>query len=65
MAVVAESGADALTMGSLADRAGISKPVVYEHFRRRSGLLIAQYPAYLRSAGQGIRSKPCRAHAGG
>lgn len=42
-AIVAKSGADALTLGSLADRAGISKPVVYEHFGTRSGLLIALY----------------------
>jgi AcrR family transcriptional regulator len=43
MAIVAQNGADALTLGSLADRAGISKPVVYEHFGTRSGLLIALY----------------------
>jgi AcrR family transcriptional regulator len=42
-AIVAQSGADALTLGSLADRAGISKPVVYEHFGTRSRLLIALY----------------------
>jgi AcrR family transcriptional regulator len=43
MAVVAERGADALTLGSLAERAGISKPVVYDHYGTRSGLLIALY----------------------
>jgi AcrR family transcriptional regulator len=43
MAIVARSGADALTLGSLAEHAAISKPVVYEHFRTRSGLLIALY----------------------
>jgi AcrR family transcriptional regulator len=32
-----------LTLGSLAERAAISKPVVYEHFGTRSGLLIALY----------------------
>lgn len=30
-------------MGFLAERAGISKPVVYEHFGSRPGLLIALY----------------------
>ncbi|MGW9159016.1 MULTISPECIES: TetR/AcrR family transcriptional regulator [unclassified Microbacterium] len=36
-------GADALTLGALADRAGITKPVVYEHFGDRSGLFAALY----------------------
>lgn len=41
--VIAEAGADALTMGALAEKAGVSKPVVYDHFGSRSGLLIALY----------------------
>lgn len=36
-----ETGAEALTLGGLAQRAGVSKPVAYEHFGSRSGLLIA------------------------
>lgn len=43
MAIVAERDADALTLGYLAERVGISKPVVYDHFGTRSGLLIALY----------------------
>jgi AcrR family transcriptional regulator len=43
MSVVADSGVDALSLVSLAERAGISKPVVYEHFGTRAGLLIALY----------------------
>ena len=43
MAIVAASGVDALSLVSLAERAGISKPVVYEHFGTRAGLLIALY----------------------
>ena len=39
--VLEEAGADALTLGGLAQRAGVSKPVAYEHFGSRSGLLIA------------------------
>ncbi|MEO1321933.1 MAG: TetR/AcrR family transcriptional regulator [Pseudomonadota bacterium] len=39
--VLEDTGADALTLGSLAQRAGVSKPVTYEHFGTRSGLLIA------------------------
>lgn len=38
-----DEGADRLTLGNLAIRAGVSKPVVYEHFGTRSGLLIELY----------------------
>ena len=41
--VVREEGADRLTLGHLAVRAGVSKPVVYDHFETRSELLIALY----------------------
>ena len=41
--IVRDEGADRLTLGNLASRAGISKPVVYEHFGTRSGLLIELY----------------------
>jgi AcrR family transcriptional regulator len=41
--IVREEGADRLTLGHLAARAGISKPVAYDHFATRSGLLIALY----------------------
>ncbi|WP_257455121.1 TetR/AcrR family transcriptional regulator [Archangium lipolyticum] len=41
--IVREEGTDALTLGHLAERAGVSKPVAYEHFKTRSGLLIALY----------------------
>jgi AcrR family transcriptional regulator len=41
--IVREEGADRLTLGHLASRAGVSKPVAYEHFGTRSGLLIALY----------------------
>ncbi|WKB55485.1 TetR/AcrR family transcriptional regulator [Eleftheria terrae] len=43
MAIVREEGTDALTLGRLAERAGVSKPIAYEHFKTRSGLLIALY----------------------
>lgn len=43
LAVIREEGADRLTLGYLATRAGVSKPVVYDHFVDRSGLLIALY----------------------
>lgn len=41
--IVREEGADRLTLGNLAERAGISKPVVYDHFPTRSALLIELY----------------------
>jgi AcrR family transcriptional regulator len=41
--MIGESGADALSLGRLAERAGITKPVVYDHFGTREGLLAALY----------------------
>ncbi|MBD9462205.1 TetR/AcrR family transcriptional regulator [Pseudomonas sp. Pdm06] len=41
--IVREEDADRLTLGHLAVRAGVSKPVVYDHFGTRSGLLIELY----------------------
>lgn len=41
--VIADEGADALTLGLLAIRSGVSKPVVYDHFPTRAALLIALY----------------------
>ncbi|WP_320200781.1 TetR/AcrR family transcriptional regulator (plasmid) [Agrobacterium sp. rho-13.3] len=41
--IVREEGADRLTLGHLAVRAGVSKPVTYEHFETRTGLLIELY----------------------
>lgn len=42
-AIVREEGTDRLSLGHLAERAGVSKPVAYDHFGDRSGLLIALY----------------------
>lgn len=41
--IVRQEGADRLTLGRLAERAGVSKPVVYDHFETRSVLQIALY----------------------
>lgn len=43
LSIVREEGTDALTLGYVAERAGVSKPIAYEHFKTRSGLLIALY----------------------
>lgn len=45
-AIVREEGTDALTLGRLAERASVTKPVVYDHFGGRDGLLLALYQAY-------------------
>ncbi len=43
MSIIGAHGADALTLGFLAEQAGVSKPVAYEHFGTRSALLIELY----------------------
>lgn len=43
LVIVREEGADFLTLGHLAVRAGVSKPIAYEHFRTRAGLLAELY----------------------
>jgi AcrR family transcriptional regulator len=40
-AIVREEGTDALTLVSLAERAEVTRPIAYEHFKTRPGLLIA------------------------
>jgi AcrR family transcriptional regulator len=44
--IIREEGTEALTLGHLAERAGITKPVVYDHFTSRSGLFAALYREY-------------------
>lgn len=41
--IVREEGTDALTLPRLAQAAGVAKPVVYDHFGTRNGLLSALY----------------------
>ncbi|CAP42594.1 transcriptional regulator, TetR-family [Bordetella petrii] len=41
--LIRTEGTDALTLGRLADEAGVTKPVVYDHFGTRNGLLAALY----------------------
>ena len=41
--IVRSEGTDALTLGALAERAGVSKPITYSHFSTRSGLMVALY----------------------
>jgi AcrR family transcriptional regulator len=54
-AIMIEEGTDALTLGYLAERAGVSKPIAYEHFGTRAGLLIALCSDYDRRQMQAQR----------
>ena len=44
--MIREEGTDALSLGRLAELAGVTKPVVYDHFDTRNGLLVALYEEY-------------------
>ncbi|MFF8504550.1 TetR/AcrR family transcriptional regulator [Streptomyces anulatus] len=41
VAIVRDRGADGLTLVTLAERAGVSRPIAYDHFGTRPGLLLA------------------------
>lgn len=45
-ALVRSEGTDALTLGRLAERAGVAKPVVYSHFASRAALLAALFTEF-------------------
>lgn len=44
--IIREEGTEALTLGHLAKRAGVTKPVVYDHFTSRSGLFATLYKEF-------------------
>lgn len=44
--IARDEGTDALTLGRLAEGAGVAKPVVYDHFATRPDLLIALYQEF-------------------
>ncbi|TVT80377.1 TetR/AcrR family transcriptional regulator [Pseudomonas sp. H3(2019)] len=44
--LVREEGTEALTLGRLSEQAGVTKPVVYDHFGTRPGLLAALYQEF-------------------
>lgn len=56
LVIVRKEGADRLTLGHLAARAGVSKPVAYDHFGTRSGLLIELYKAIDREQANALRN---------
>ncbi|WEV28485.1 TetR/AcrR family transcriptional regulator [Streptomyces sp. 71268] len=43
LGLVRARGADGLTLVTLAEAAGVSRPIVYDHFGTRAGLLLALY----------------------
>ncbi|MEE2039502.1 TetR/AcrR family transcriptional regulator [Nocardiopsis sp. CT-R113] len=43
VAIVRTQGADGLTLVTLAEAAGVSRPITYDHFGTRPGLLLALY----------------------
>ncbi|MEU8240988.1 helix-turn-helix domain-containing protein [Actinoplanes missouriensis] len=44
--LIREAGTDELTLGRLAEHAGVTKPLVYDHFGDRSGILAELYRAF-------------------
>jgi len=44
--IVKTEGTDALTLARVAERSGVTKPIAYEHFGTRAGLLVAMYQDY-------------------
>jgi AcrR family transcriptional regulator len=44
--LIRADGTDALTLARLAERAGVAKPLVYDHFGTRSGVLVELYRAF-------------------
>jgi AcrR family transcriptional regulator len=55
-AIAREEGVDALTLGRLAERSGVSKPVTYDHFGTREGLLIELYRGIDEAQVQALRT---------
>ncbi|MDT0268009.1 TetR/AcrR family transcriptional regulator [Streptomyces sp. DSM 44915] len=60
--IVRVEGASALSLVRLAERAGVSRPVVYEHFGTRERLLLTLFRAY--DVGLGERIRAALAEAG-
>jgi AcrR family transcriptional regulator len=53
--IIRRDGTNALTLVSLAEQAGVSRPVAYEHFESRDGLLMALYRDYDEQLGRIMR----------
>ncbi|GAA1952309.1 TetR/AcrR family transcriptional regulator [Amycolatopsis minnesotensis] len=53
--IIRADGTNSLTLVSLAERAGVSRPIAYDHFKSREGLLMALYREYDQRIGRAIR----------
>jgi AcrR family transcriptional regulator len=53
--IIRDEGTNALTLVRLAERAEVSRPIAYDHFKTREGLLMALYQRYDERIGQNIR----------
>jgi AcrR family transcriptional regulator len=54
--IVREEGTEALTLAHLAERSGVTKPIAYEHFGTRAGLLIALFQDYDDKTTEAVRA---------
>lgn len=54
--IVKTEGTDALTLARVAERAGVTKPIAYEHFGTRANLLIAMYQEYAERQDNAMRA---------
>lgn len=54
--IIRDEGADRLTLGHLAECAGVSKPIAYDHFGTRAGLLIELYKARNAQQAEALRA---------
>lgn len=62
-AIVRAEGTDALTLARVAEQAGVTKPIAYEHFETRAGLLVALYRHFDARQGDAARAAlESRAH---
>ncbi len=57
-------GPNALTLGRLAERAGVSRPVAYQHFETRAGLLMQLYSDIADRQHRTLREALSKADAG-
>lgn len=59
--IIQTQGSNALTLVTLAEHAGVSRPVTYDHFTTREGLLLALYQDYDTSLIQAMRDARAQA----
>lgn len=63
-AIVDETGADAVTMGSVAERAEVTRALVYKHFENKDALLLELYRREASALDRSIRAEVEAAPAG-